>query len=157
MEKQWADSWAIISWLVNSLRWKKYCTKNVLQGKGTYLELSRLRQGVEDTEDPERWEIERMPKSLGPPEAIVEQVELWRVGPAMAGNADPRSAATSSGSQCKTTVTRPLLSITFHEGTLSWRPKEYRVSQTMLGIISMTAEIEANLKIVMENLNFNSE
>ena len=68
--------------------------------------------------------MDRMPKSRGPPEAIVEQVELWRVGPAIAGKAEPRKAATSSGSQWSTTVTRPLLSITFHEGILSCKPKE---------------------------------
>ena len=37
------------------------------------------------------WEIERVciPRSLGPPEAIVEQVELCLDGPAMAGKVAP--------------------------------------------------------------------
>ena len=47
------------------------------------------------------WEMERacIPSNLGPPDAIVEQVELCLEGPAIAGRLELRRAATSSGSQ----------------------------------------------------------
>ena len=43
-------------------------------------ELSRLRQGVELTEEADLWLAPRVwtPNSLGPPWAMVEQVEDWR-------------------------------------------------------------------------------
>ena len=40
-----------------------------------------------------------IPRSLGPPEAMVEHVELCREGPAIAGRLVPLKAAISSGSQ----------------------------------------------------------
>ena len=53
-------------------------------------------------------DLEWTPSNLGPPAAIVEQVELCREGPAR-GKGPSRS-------QCSTTVIRPLLSIIFQEG-----------------------------------------
>ena len=73
------------------------------------------------------------PKSLGPPDAIVE-VELCLDGPEIAWNSAP------SLSQCKTTVIRPLLSIIFQEGVWSCKPMAYSVSHTIVGMASITAE-----------------
>ena len=87
------------------------------------------------------WEMERacIPSNLGPPDAIVEQVELCLEGPAIAGRLELRRAATSSGSQWRTTVIRPLLSMIFQDGIWSCRPSVYRVSQTIVGMASITA------------------
>ena len=73
------------------------------------------------------------PKSLGPPDAIVE-VELCLDGPEIAWNSAP------SLSQCNTTVIRPLLSIIFQEGVWSCKPMAYSVSHTIVGMASITAE-----------------
>jgi hypothetical protein len=80
-----------------------------------------------------------IPSNLGPPDAIVEQVELCLEGPAIAGRLELRRAATSSGSQWRTTVIRPLLSMIFQDGIWSCRPSVYKVSQTIVGMASITA------------------
>jgi hypothetical protein len=52
-----------------------------------------------------------------------------------------------SFSQCRTTVILPLLSMIFHEGTWSCRPIEYRVSQTIVGMASITEIIQRRIEL----------
>ena len=93
-----------------------------------------------------------IPSNLGPPDAIVEQVELCLEGPAIAGRLELRRAATSSGSQWRTTVIRPLLSMIFQDGIWSCRPSVYRVSQTIVGMASITARNKIFFQYVWEIL-----
>ena len=66
------------------------------------------------------WEtdLECTPRSLGPPAAMVEHVELCLEGPGS-------DSAPPSRSQCSTTVIRPLLSMIFQDGV--WNNKHHYI------------------------------